>query len=155
MFLCSRYEKRNLKCVVFDKENSSRCSECVLRKAKCDAKGIPVSKWQALELETDCLKQESKAAMRAVCENIACLKHLKKQKKFLKSKGKDIVCYGLKTLDKLEEAEEKKRQIEAKRATAVATARPSSAYVPALFATKANPFARLKVPSLLPEAWAK
>jgi hypothetical protein len=43
MFLCSSCEKSNTKCVVLDKENSSRCLECVLRKAKCDAKGILVS----------------------------------------------------------------------------------------------------------------
>jgi hypothetical protein len=44
MFLCSGYEKRNLKCVVLDKENSSCCSECVLYKASYNVKGILVSK---------------------------------------------------------------------------------------------------------------
>jgi len=29
MFLCSRYEKRNLKYVVSNKENSSYCLKCV------------------------------------------------------------------------------------------------------------------------------
>jgi hypothetical protein len=43
MFPCSSYEKRNLKCVVSDKENLIRCSKCVLRKAKCNAKGILVN----------------------------------------------------------------------------------------------------------------
>jgi hypothetical protein len=43
MFPCSSCEKSNTKCVVSDKENSSRCLEYVLRKAKCDAKGILVS----------------------------------------------------------------------------------------------------------------
>jgi hypothetical protein len=42
MFPCSGYEKRNLKCIVSNKENSGCCSECVLRKASCDIKGIPV-----------------------------------------------------------------------------------------------------------------
>jgi CO dehydrogenase/acetyl-CoA synthase beta subunit len=84
--------------------------------------------------------------MRAVCENIACLKRLKKQKKFLKSKGKDIVCCSLKTLDKLKEAKEKERQIESERATAKATAMPFN--VLALLLTKANPFAGVKVPLL-------
>jgi hypothetical protein len=155
MFLCSGCEKRNLKCIVSDKENSGRCSECVLRKAKCDAKGIPVSEWRALELETDRLERESEAAMRAVCENIACLERLEKQKRFLKSKGKDMVCRGLKTLDELEEVEEKERQMEAERAAAVATARPSSAYVLALSMTETDPFAGLGALSLLPEAWAE
>jgi transcription elongation factor Elf1 len=43
MFLCSFCKKSNTKYVVLDKENSSRCLECVLCKAKCDAKGILVS----------------------------------------------------------------------------------------------------------------
>ena len=60
-------------------------------------------------METDCLKQESEAALQAICKNSACLKRLKKQKKFLKSKGKDMLCHSLKTLNKLEEAEEKEK----------------------------------------------
>jgi hypothetical protein len=87
--------------------------------------------------------------MHAVCKNIACLKCLKKQKKFLKSKGKDIVCYSLKTLDKLEEAEERKRQIETEHITAKVTAMLSNALV--LLLTKANPFASVKVLLLLPK----
>jgi transcription elongation factor Elf1 len=43
MFPCSFCEKSNTKYVVSDKENSSRCLECVLCKAKCNAKGILVS----------------------------------------------------------------------------------------------------------------
>jgi hypothetical protein len=84
--------------------------------------------------------------MHTVCKNIACLKHLKKQKRFLKSKGKDIVCYSLKTLDKLEEAKEKERQIEIKCTTVKATTMPSNALV--LLLTKANPFVSVKVPLL-------
>jgi hypothetical protein len=42
------------------------------------------------------------------------IKHLKRQQKFLKSKGKDIVCCSLKTLNKLKEVKERKRQIETK-----------------------------------------
>jgi hypothetical protein len=42
MFPCSACEKNNTKCVVLDKENSDRCSKYVLRKAKCDVKGILV-----------------------------------------------------------------------------------------------------------------
>jgi hypothetical protein len=87
--------------------------------------------------------------MRAVCENIACLKRLKKQKKFLKSKGKDMVCCGLKTLDKLKEAKEKEKQMETKYTTAKAVAMPFN--VLALLLTKANPFASVKVPLLPPE----
>jgi hypothetical protein len=52
--------------------------------------------------------------MRAVCKNIACLKRFEKQKLFLKSKGKDIVCRKLKTINKLNKAKEKEKQIKTK-----------------------------------------
>ena len=63
MFLCSRCEKRNLKYVVSDKENSGRCSECVLWGVKCNVKGIPVGEWQSLEREEACLEKERKAVL--------------------------------------------------------------------------------------------
>jgi hypothetical protein len=64
MFPCSGCEKRNLKCIVSDKENSGRCSECVLRGVSCDVEGIPVGEWQSLEREEDRLERESKTASR-------------------------------------------------------------------------------------------
>jgi hypothetical protein len=76
---------------------------------------------------------------------------LKKQERFLKSKGKDIVCHSLKTLDKLEKAKEKERQMESEHATTKAAARPSSVCVLALSLTRTNPFARLKALSLSPK----
>jgi hypothetical protein len=50
------------------------------------------------------------------------IERLKKQQKFLKSKGKDIVRRSLKTLNKLEEVKEKERQIETKRVVVKAAA---------------------------------
>ena len=73
-------------------------------------------------------------------ENLAQLQRLERQEKFLKSKGKDIVCHSLKTLDKLEEVEEKKRQIETKHTTAKAAATQIYSQ-----AAKANPFTRIKI----------
>jgi hypothetical protein len=58
MFPCSACEKNNTKCVVLDKENSSRCSKYVLRKVKCDAKGILVSEWRSLEVEEERLERK-------------------------------------------------------------------------------------------------
>jgi hypothetical protein len=84
-----------------------------------------------------------------VLESALCICCLKKQKRFLKSKGKDIVCYSLKTLNKLKEAKEKERQIKTKCATAKAAAMPSNVLV--LLLTKANPFAGVKVPLLSPK----
>jgi hypothetical protein len=91
-------------------------------------------------------------ALRAIQENSAYLACIKKQKQLLKSKGKDIVCCSLKMLDKLEEAEEKERQIEAKRVAIVATARPSSAYVLALSVTETDPLVGLRALSFPPKA---
>jgi hypothetical protein len=62
MFLCSRYKKRNLKCVVLDKESSGRCSEYVLCGVSCNVEGILVGKWRVLELETDCLERKKAIA---------------------------------------------------------------------------------------------
>jgi hypothetical protein len=76
---------------------------------------------------------------------------LKKQERFLKSKGKDIVCCSLKTLNKLEEAKEKERQIESEHVTVIANIKPSSAYALVLPITETNPFAGLKALLLFPK----
>jgi hypothetical protein len=44
MFLCSRCKKQNLKYIVLDKENSSRCSKYALCRVSCNVEGILVSK---------------------------------------------------------------------------------------------------------------
>jgi hypothetical protein len=44
MFPCSRYDKRNFKYVVSNKENSGRCLECVCYKVSYNVKGILISK---------------------------------------------------------------------------------------------------------------
>jgi hypothetical protein len=57
-----------------------------------------------------------------------------------------MVCYSLKTLDKLEEVEAKEKQIESKHATTKAATMLFSVLV--LLLTKVNPFAKIKVPLL-------
>jgi hypothetical protein len=76
-------------------------------------------------------------------DSLAYVKRLKKQQRFFKTKGKDIVCCSLKTLDKLEKAKEKEKQIELERITIKATAMLSNAL--ALLLTRADPFAGVKV----------
>jgi hypothetical protein len=44
MFLCFKYKKQNLKCVVLDKKNFSYCSEYVLQGVSYNVKGISVKK---------------------------------------------------------------------------------------------------------------
>ena len=149
MFLCSSYERRNKRCLVSDKENSGRCSECVLRGASCDVEGVLVSEQRVLEAEEACIKAKKETAFRLVCENMSCIERLEKQQEFLKSKGRDIVRRGLKTLNELEEVKEKERQIETERAAAEAAA--TQVYS---LAAKADPFAGIKIPLLPPEVQA-
>jgi predicted transcriptional regulator with HTH domain len=68
MFPCSSYEKNNTKCVVSDKENSSRCSKCVLRKVKCNVEGVLVGKWRSLELKTQRLVSKKEFAFAVLKE---------------------------------------------------------------------------------------
>jgi hypothetical protein len=148
MFPCSNCERENKRCLVSDRENSGRYSEYVLQKASCNVEGILVSEWQSLKVEEERLQHESEAAMRAVCKNMSCLKRFKKQKKFLKSKGKDMVRRSLKTLDKLEEVEEKEKQMEEERA-----ATRAAATVCALAPSKPDPFTRIEILLLLLKVW--
>ena len=147
MFLCFRYKKQNSKYIVLDKETFSCCSKYVLHKVSCNVKGILVSKQHALKLKTDCLKRKKAIAFSQISvaqclmsENLTCLQRLKKQEKFFKLKGKDIICYSLKTLNELEEVKERERQIKTKRAAIKATA--SQVYSQAAVA---NPFAKIKI----------
>jgi hypothetical protein len=148
MFPCSNCERGNKKCLVSDKENSGRCSECVLRGAKCDVEGIPVGEWRSLEREEERLRFEKDKALRLMSETTARILRLEKQQEFLKSKGRDMLRRGLKTLDELEEAEAKEKQMEEERAAAEAAANQSHAPAP-----EADPFAGLEVPLLPPEIW--
>ena len=144
MFLCSNCKRGNKKCLVSNKENSGYCSECVLQGASCNVKGVLVSKQHALKAKEACLKAEKETAFRLVCENMSHIKCLKRQQEFLKSKGKDIVCRGLKTLNKLKEVKEREKQIKEERATIKATAKLSFALQAAL-KQFANPFAKIKI----------
>jgi hypothetical protein len=149
MFPCSGCERRNTKCVVSDKENSGRCSECVLRGDRCDVEGIPIGEWRSLEREETRLELEKERALQLIAENTARVLRLERQQKFLKSKGKDMVRRGLKTLDELEEAEERERQMETERAAVEAAATQVHGQ-----AAVADPFAGIEIPLLPPEVWA-
>jgi hypothetical protein len=63
-----------------------------------------------------------------------------------------MLCYSLKMLGKLEEAEEKKNQIKEERVAAKAAA--SLSYTLVLAIAKANLLAKIKVPLLLLKDWA-
>ena len=114
MFLCLNYKHRNKKYLILDKKNSSRCSKYVLQGASCNVEGILISKQHVLKAKEACIKAKKETAFQLVYKNMSCIKHLEKQQEFLKSKGKDIVCYSLKTLNKLEKVKERERQIKLK-----------------------------------------
>jgi len=61
------------------------------------------------------------------------------------------VCRSLKTLDKLEEAKEKEKQIESERAALKAATRLPN--VLALLLAKVDPFAKLDIPLLPLKVW--
>jgi hypothetical protein len=67
--------------------------------------------------------------------------------KFLKSKGKDMVCRSLKTMDKLDKVEEKEKQIESKQAATAAML----SNVLVLSMTETDPFVGLEVLLLPPK----
>jgi hypothetical protein len=71
--------------------------------------------------------------------------------KFLKSKGKDMVRRGLKTIDKLNEAEGKEKQIELEQAATAAMLSSSLRLNVLALGTKNDSFASLKVSLLLPK----
>ena len=146
IYLCSKCKKHNLKYVVSNKENSGYCSKYVLQGASCNVKSIPVKEQHALKVKEERLERERKATLLLAKQSLAQAQRLKKQQKFLKLKGKDIVCYSLKTLNKLKEVEEKERQIEIKRATVKAATTQIYGQ-----ATKANPFARIRILLLPPK----
>ncbi|ELR02931.1 hypothetical protein GMDG_01152 [Pseudogymnoascus destructans 20631-21] len=98
---CNRCEKKHLKCVVSD--DSKCCSQCVRVNARCDACVPSISDWDKIEREEHCLQAEEEAAM-------AKILRLRQQQRLFCSRAKDMLCHGLKTMDKLDEAEEKERR---------------------------------------------
>jgi hypothetical protein len=84
-----------------------------------------------------------KSALRIRC--------LKKQQSFLKSKGKDMVRRSLKTMDKLDKAKEKEKQIKSKQAATAATLSNNLILSVLVLRVKANPFVNLEVPLLPPQ----
>jgi hypothetical protein len=90
-------------------------------------------------------------AQRAALKSASRIRRLEKQQSFLKSKGKDIVCCSLKTIDKLDKIKEKEKQIKLKQAaTAAILSNDLRLSAPAPRA-KSDPFASLKVLLLPPK----
>jgi hypothetical protein len=97
----SYYSHHDRKCIV--SEPSSRCSECVCHSGSCDVQGPSTSDLESMLHEMEHLNAKDEAAM-------AKILRLRKQKKFLQSQAKDMLKRGLKTLDELDEAENKEKE---------------------------------------------
>jgi len=123
MIPCSYCEKHDKKCVVA--EESKKCSECVSKGRKCDVVGPSPRDWQSLEAEERRLEEEALRSAARIAEESARLTRLHKQQKQLRSRAKDMLRRGLKTLDELDEAERKEREEQERvRAEQAATAAP-------------------------------
>ena len=101
MSACSNCARRNRTC--FSSPSDSRkCAECVRRKLKCDQSGPSHNDWIKLEREEERLDQEEE-------ETLAKLLRIRKQKKYLRSRGKEMLRRGLQTLDELDAVEEQEQ----------------------------------------------
>jgi hypothetical protein len=146
MLCCSFCERNNCTCIV-SKENSKRCSECVCCSTKCDVASPSKDDISSILREGERLQHKEEEAI----AKILCLR---KQQRLLKSKRKEMLCCGLKTMDELDNAEEKEKQIELEQA-ATAAMLSSSPRLDALApGAKNDPFAGLEVPLLPLEVWA-
>lgn len=111
---CSNCVRRNVTCMS-SPTDSRRCAECVRRnlKEKCDCMGPEHPDWVKLEREEERLDREEE-------ETLSKLLRLRKQKRLIRTRGKDMLRRGLKTLDELDAAEAAERA-----ATEAAEAAPS------------------------------
>jgi len=98
---CSNCVRRNRTCI--SSTDSRKCAECVRRKLSCDQMGPSHPDWVKLEREEERLDREEE-------ETLVKLMRLRKQKKMLRSRGKEMLRRGLKTLDELDAAEEEERE---------------------------------------------
>lgn len=104
---CANCKKKGRSCVV--SKESKRCAECVRRGMRCDALGPSTDDWDSLQREEERLEREVAAAIQQAQEAFARQLRLMKQQKLLKTRASEMLRRGLKTLDQLDEVEEKER----------------------------------------------
>ena len=114
---CSNCIKRKTTCWA-SANDSRKCAGCVKRKLKCDCMGPDHPDWVKLEKEEERLDREEE-------ETLAKLVRLRKQKRLIRTRGKDMLRRGLKTLDELDAAEEAER-VMAEKAERALEAEPST-----------------------------
>jgi hypothetical protein len=99
---CSFCERNTKKCIV-SSDGSARCSECARLGKKCDVKSIPIDDWDSLEREERRIEKEREATLERLLK-------LDKQMKFLKTRGREMLRQGLKSLDDLDEINDAKEK---------------------------------------------
>jgi hypothetical protein len=95
---CSTCDRSGRTCIVAD-EKSSRCAECVRQGKACDVRGPSLSDWASIDRQEEKLEKEEEEAMMKVLR-------LRKQKRLLRARRKEMLRRGLRTLDELDAAEE-------------------------------------------------
>ena len=115
---CSNCVRRNHTC--FSSSNSNCCTKCVRRGIKCNQGGFDLSSFAAIQREEEQLEMEEEEAI----AKILCLR---KQRRSLKVRAKDMLKHRLKTLDELDKAEAKEREErEVQERAAVTSAPPAN-----------------------------
>jgi len=111
---CSLCSKHDRKCIISD--DGSRCSECTRRGKKCDAKGPSLADWEALDREENRLRREEEETSTLLMESVtkvqeaaAKLQRLKKTQRLWKTRAREMLRRGLKTMDELDAAEAAER----------------------------------------------
>ena len=100
---CSLCERSGRTCIVAD-EKSSRCAECVRQGRACDVQGPSLKDWASLDRLEQQLDAEEEAAIQRSDEAMAKVMRLRKQKRLLRAKRKEMLRRGLRTLDELDAA---------------------------------------------------
>jgi hypothetical protein len=126
MLACSFCRKNGKLCVV--SSESTRCSECVRIGKRCDVAGPSVSDWKSLEAAEEKLELEAEKAEAAMAEAAARLARLRKQRRFLKKRGAEMLRRGLSSMDELEAVEERE-QLEGTTIAAASSAVPDFSFV--------------------------
>ncbi|CAG8971105.1 hypothetical protein HYALB_00014081 [Hymenoscyphus albidus] len=101
---CSYCQTHSRNCIMSTRH--TRCSECIrVGRSKCDGKPEFLDGYEALARQEEKLEEEEEEAM-------AKILRLRKQKKFLQRRRNDMMARGFKSLQELDEAEEKEREKE-------------------------------------------
>ena len=104
---CANCQKKGLMCVVT--KESKRCADCARHGMQCDTLGPSTDDWNSLQCEEKRLERKMATAVQQAQVALARQLRLMKQQKLVKTRASEMLRRGLKTLDQLDEVEEKER----------------------------------------------